>query len=106
MKIKPDHDNHHDEPNIIGNIGEHRTPIDTCLPNLEEFIKKEILVTKVCSCPSCNYRRKMFRAIQDILKDYKFLVNARCDHKIKCPLLKEQEKRDSEKLKFKDKKNK
>ena len=51
--------------------GASRIPIDTCLPNIEAFIKDEIISTKTCSCSCCNYRRIMLRAIQDIIKDYR-----------------------------------
>ena len=53
--------------------GESRIPVDTCLCAIDNFLKNEIIVAKVCSCAKCNYRRKMFRAIQEILSDYKRL---------------------------------
>ena len=60
------------------NPGKCRKPIDTSLPAIEKFIKQEIIVTKTCSCPKCQYRRIMFRAIQDIITCYKNMVNEKC----------------------------
>lgn len=69
MKIKKEWD-----PNMNPERpGESRIPVDTCFCAIDNFLKNEILVTKVCSCAKCNYRRKMFRAIQEIVSDYKKL---------------------------------
>lgn len=50
-------------------IGKSNT--DVSMPQVENFIKNEIVLLKTCACPRCNYRRKMFRAIQYIIEDYK-----------------------------------
>lgn len=60
------------------NPGTHRRPPDTSLPAIEDFIKREIVVTKSCSCPKCMYRRIMFRAIQEILICYRNMLNDKC----------------------------
>ena len=73
------HLNHNDKfvdicpkPPYIG-----KKPTDTCLFMVEGFIKEDIALTKTCGCEHCCYRRKMFRAIQGIIKQYKI------DHPVK-----------------------
>jgi len=46
-------------------------PTDVCMTNIEEFIKDEIVACKTCACECCSYRRQMYRAIQDIILNYK-----------------------------------
>ncbi len=84
MIMNENHPGHVKEPNFKGNEGEHRTKVDTCLPNIEEFIKNEIVSTKVCACPHCNFKRHMLRAIQQIIKEYKMLVRDRHNHQYHC----------------------
>lgn len=46
-------------------------PTDVCMTNIENFVKNEICVSKNCACECCSYRRQMYRAIQDIITNYK-----------------------------------
>lgn len=57
--------------------GRSRIPIDTCCCQLEEFLKKEIILTKVCACPACDYKRHMLRELQNILAEYKKMRGCR-----------------------------
>ena len=36
---------------------------------LEDFIKKEILLSKTCACDFCVFRKNMFRRMQEIIKE-------------------------------------
>ena len=60
------------------NPGKSRIPVCTALPEIEKFIKNEIIVTKTCNCAKCNYRRIMFRAIQELIKEYRKLKEEKC----------------------------
>jgi hypothetical protein len=53
-----------DEKNHTG-----RTPWKPSLKDLEIFIKEEIGAAKSCGCCSCNYRRLMFRKMQEVMKE-------------------------------------
>lgn len=44
-----------------------RIPVDVCDHNLNEFLKNEIVMTKVCGCPMCNLRRIFLRRLQEII---------------------------------------
>lgn len=50
----------------------YRNPIDISIPQIETFLKNEIIFTKVCSCDCCNYKRHMLRALQEIVKEKKY----------------------------------
>lgn len=49
-------------------------PLDTSIPALEAFLKKEIDLEKNCGCPRCVYKRKNHRALQEILAAYKKIL--------------------------------
>lgn len=55
--------------------GASRIPVNTDLKYLEFFLKEEINGTKMCGCACCNYRRTMFRALQEILAEYEKMRN-------------------------------
>lgn len=50
-----------------------RIPIDRCHMNLERFLRDEIQLTKVCGCPSCDFRRNMLRKIEEELRELRML---------------------------------
>lgn len=75
-KKRHDHNNCHntDTITIVDNKNHTgRTAWKPTLRDLDHFIKVEIGLTKTCGCRNCNFRRLMFRTMQDVLKENEIL---------------------------------
>ncbi len=62
----------HQNPNFLGAS---RIPVNTDLEHISFFLKEEINATKLCACPCCDYRRHMFRKLQEIVQEYENIKN-------------------------------
>lgn len=66
-KVCPDIDIHRN-PCLPGRS---RIPVDVCDYVIDDFLKNEIIATKLCACPSCDRRRHVLRRLQEIVKEWK-----------------------------------
>ena len=48
-----------------------RIPVCTDYHVLEDFVKNEIIVAKLCACPSCQKRRIVLRRLQTIIQEHR-----------------------------------
>lgn len=53
--------------------GASRIPVDVCDYVIDDFLKNEIISTKLCACPSCDKRRHVLRRLQEIVAEWKQL---------------------------------
>lgn len=51
--------------------GESRIPVDVCDYIVDDFLKNEIIATKLCACPSCDHRRHVLRRLQEIVREWR-----------------------------------
>lgn len=51
--------------------GASRIPYDVCDYVIDDFLKNEIISTKLCACPSCDARRHVLRRLQEIVAEWK-----------------------------------
>lgn len=58
------------------NPGRSRIPYHTDDYVIDDFLKNEIMVAKLCACPSCSARRIVLRRLQEIFLDWKRLKRA------------------------------
>lgn len=58
------------------NPGRSRIPYHTDIFVIEDFLKNEIISTKLCACPSCDARRHVLRRLQEIVSEWKRLKRA------------------------------
>lgn len=65
------------------NPGRSRIPYHKSDYVIDDFLKNEIMVAKLCACPSCNARRIVLRRLQEIVAEWKRLKRAEDDRR-KC----------------------
>lgn len=58
----------HTNPN---NPGRSRIPYHVDDYVVDDFLKNEIMVAKLCACPSCDARRHVLRRLQEIVLEWK-----------------------------------
>ena len=51
--------------------GTSRIPVDVSDYIIDDFLKNEIISTKLCACPSCDNRRHILRRLQEIFLEWK-----------------------------------